>query len=81
MHEKEGLIVHRPKYQINSDEARAIRAQVFPVVDSLSRQVLELLDNEESTSYQKGKYEGQRFNASRIAYGDLRNFDKKKSAT
>lgn len=77
MHEKEGLIVHRPKYQINSDEARAIRAQVFPVVDSLSRQVLELLDNEESTSYQKGKYEGQRFNASRIAYGDLRNFDKK----
>lgn len=77
MHEKEGLIVHRPKYQINSDEARAIRTQVFPVVDSLSRQVLELLDNEESTSYQKGKYEGQRFNASRIAYGDLRNFDKK----
>lgn len=77
MHEKEGLIVHRPKYQINSDEARAIRAQVFPVVDSLSRQVLELLDREESTSYQKGKYEGQRFNASRIAYGDLRNFDKK----
>lgn len=77
MHEKEGLIVHRPKYKINSDEARAIRAQVFPVVDSLSRQVLELLDNEESTSYQKGKYEGQRFNASRIAYGDLRNFDKK----
>ena len=77
MHEKEGLIVHRPKYQINSDEARAIRAQVFPVVDSLSRQVLELLDSEESTSYQKGKYEGQRFNASRIAYGDLRNFDKK----
>lgn len=77
MHEKEGLIVHRPKYQVNSDEAQAIRAQVFPVVDSLSRQVLELLDNEESTSYQKGKYEGQRFNASRIAYGDLRNFDKK----
>lgn len=77
MHEKEGLIVHRPKYQINSDEARAIRAQVFPVVDSLSRQVLELLDREESTSYQKGKYEGQHFNASRIAYGDLRNFDKK----
>ncbi|MBO0431176.1 AAA family ATPase [Enterococcus sp. DIV0660C] len=77
MHEKEGLLVHRPKYQINSDDARAIRAQVFPVVDSLSRQVLELLDNEESTSYQKGKYEGQRFNASRIAYGDLRNFDKK----
>lgn len=77
VHEKEGLLVHRPKYQINSDEARAIRAQVFPVVDSLSRQVLELLDNEESTSYQKGKYEGQRFNASRIAYGDLSNFDKK----
>ncbi|MBO0481164.1 AAA family ATPase [Candidatus Enterococcus courvalinii] len=77
MHEKEGLIVHRPKYQVNNDEARAIRAQIFPVVDSLSRQVLELLDNEESTSYQKGKYEGQRFNASRIAYGDLRNFDKK----
>ncbi|HGC5976553.1 TPA: AAA family ATPase [Enterococcus faecium] len=39
IHEKEGLIVHRPAFQ--------------------------------------GKYEGQRFNASKVAYGDLRNFDKK----
>ena len=77
IHEKEGLIVHRPAFQGKTQEARKLQMQVMPIVESLSRQILELLDNEQTETYQKGKYEGQRFNASRVAYGDLRNFDKK----
>ncbi|HAP6783958.1 TPA: AAA domain-containing protein [Enterococcus faecium] len=77
IHEKEGLIVHRPAFQGKTPEARKLHMQVMPIVESLSRQILELLDNEQTETYQKGKYEGQRFNASKVAYGDLRNFDKK----
>lgn len=77
IHEKEGLIVHRPAFQGKTQEARELQMQVMPIVESLSRQILELLDNEQTETYQKGKYEGQWFNASRVAYGDLRNFDKK----
>lgn len=77
IHEKEGLIVHRPAFQGKTPKARELHMQVMPIVESLSRQILELLDNEQTETYQKGKYEGQRFNASKVAYGDLRNFDKK----
>lgn len=77
MHEKEGLIVHRPKFELKAQEAEQIRQQVLPIVETLSRQILDLLENDESTTYQKGKYEGQRFNASRVVYNDLGYFDKK----
>ncbi|HFU5917717.1 TPA: AAA family ATPase [Enterococcus faecium] len=77
IHEKEGLIVHRPSFQGKTPEVHELHMQVMPIVESLSRQILELLDNEQTETYQKGKYEGQRFNASKVAYGDLRNFDKK----
>lgn len=79
IHEKEGMIVHRPKFAIINPEVAIIRQEIDPIVDSLSRQILDLLENEQSETYQKGKYEGQRFNASRVVYGDLRQFDKKKS--
>lgn len=77
IHEKEGMIVHRPKFTVINPEVATIRQEIDPIVDSLSRQILDLLENEQSETYQKGKYEGQRFNASRVAYGDLRQFDKK----
>ena len=77
MHEKEGLIVHRPKFELKAQEAEQIRQQVLPIVETLSRQILDLLENDESTTYQKGKYEGQRFNASRGADNALGYFDKK----
>ncbi|MGG5358518.1 MULTISPECIES: AAA family ATPase [unclassified Enterococcus] len=77
IHQKEGLIVHRPKIVLNDPELKEIKAKVMPVVDTLSRQILDLLENERSSEYSKGKYEGQRFDASRVAYGDLRTFDKK----
>lgn len=71
------MIVHRPKIVLNDPELKEIKAKVMPVVDTLSRQILDLLENERSSEYSKGKYEGQRFDASRVAYGDLRTFDKK----
>lgn len=77
LHEKVGLIVHRPKFEPKNSEAKQLRQEVLPIVDSLSRQICDLLEHEETDVYQKGKYEGQRFNASRIAYNDWRNFDKK----
>lgn len=77
IHEKEGLIIHRPAFKPNDPEASKLRKQVLPIVDSLSRQILDLLENDESVTYQKNKYEGQRFDASRVVYGDFRNFDKK----
>lgn len=77
IHEKEGLIVHRPSFDPQNQEANRLRKKVLPIVETLSRQILNLLENDESSTYQKGKYEGQRFNASRVAYNDLRNFDKK----
>lgn len=77
IHQKEGLIVHRPKIVLNDPELKEIKSKIMPVVDTLSRQILDLLENERSSEYTKGKYEGQRFDASRVAYGDLRTFDKK----
>lgn len=77
IHEKEGLIIHRPAFTPNDPEAYKLSQQVSPIVDSLSRQILDLLENDESATYQKSKYEGSRFDATRVAYGDLRNFDKK----
>ncbi len=34
-------------------EARELHMQVMPIVESLSRQILELLDNEQTETYQK----------------------------
>ncbi|KAF1296090.1 hypothetical protein BAU15_12485 [Enterococcus sp. JM4C] len=78
MHAKEGLIVHRPSFtKADQLTAREAKQKILPIVDRLSRKVLDLLDKEVSSTYQTGKVEGHRFNASRIAYGDFKNFDKK----
>ncbi len=53
IHEKEGLIVHRPAFHGKTPEARELHMQVMPIVESLSRQILELLDNEQTETYQK----------------------------
>ena len=47
------------------------------MVETITKQLLELLENEAASSYGKGKYSGTRFDASRVAYGDFRTFDKK----
>lgn len=78
IHAKEGLIVHRPKLQENaSQKAQQLLAPLLPVVETITKQLLELLENEAASSYGKGKYSGTRFDASRVAYGDFRTFDKK----
>ncbi|KAF1302518.1 MULTISPECIES: AAA family ATPase [Enterococcus] len=77
-HGKEGLIIHRPKSSIhNQEKARQLTGSVLSIVEPLVKQIQEILENEETTTYQKGKYMGTRFDASRVAYGDYRTFDKK----
>lgn len=77
-HAKEGLIIHRPTFTKEDILiAKEAKKKILPAVETLSRKMLDLLDKEVTTTYQTGKYEGNRFNASRIAYGDYKNFDKK----
>ena len=38
---------------MKTPEARELHMQVMPIVESLSRQILELLDNEQTETYQK----------------------------
>ncbi|MGM0124277.1 hypothetical protein IGI37_001651 [Enterococcus sp. AZ194] len=78
IHAKEGLIVHRPTFdESNRLAAQEAKKKILPIVETLSRKMLDLLDKEVSATYQIGKADGQRFNASRIAYGEFKNFDKK----
>lgn len=82
IHAKEGTIVHRPKLTTKAiDQGKELTKIVLPEVESLSRVINDLLDKEESADYSSGKYYGSRFNPSRVAYGDLRNFDKKNPPT
>lgn len=77
IHAKEGTILHRPA--INQEaiqQGQELTKQVLPEVDSLSRVINDLLNKEVSNDYASNKYYGSRFNASHVAYGDLRNFDK-----
>lgn len=78
IHAKEGTILHRPKIDEKAlVSGKELIKQVLPEVDSLSRVINDLLHKEVSEEYSSGKYYGTRFNPSRVAYGDLRNFDKK----
>ncbi|MGG5316252.1 AAA family ATPase [Enterococcus sp. AZ072] len=78
VHAREGTIVHRPKVTAEAvDKGKELARIVLPEVESLSRVINDLLEKEESTDYSNGKYYGSRFNPSRVAYGDLRNFDKR----
>ena len=78
IHAKEGTIVHRPKVTTKAiEEGKLLTSLVLPEVESLSRVINDLLEKEESADFSSGKYYGARFNPSRVAYGDLRNFDKK----
>lgn len=78
IHAKEGTILHRPKIDASAiAEGKKLTQIVQPEVAGLSRVINDLLDKEVSTDYATGKYYGTKFNPSRVAYGDLRNFDKK----
>lgn len=77
VHNKSGLIIHRPEVsQALIQQAALEKRKIGTTVDELVKKMRAILDNEESTTYQTGKYEGTRFNASRVAFGDFRNFDR-----
>ena len=78
IHAKEGTILHRPTInEAAIKDGQELTQQVLPEVDSLSRVINDLLNKEVSNDFSSGKYYGARFNPSHVAYGDLRNFDKK----
>lgn len=78
IHAKEGTLVHRPKFsQADVDTAHRRTAEIQPTVDQLVRKLQDVLENEQSTQYNRGKYSGSRFDASRVAYGDYRTFENK----
>lgn len=78
IHAKEGTILHRPTInEAAIKDGQELTQQVLPEVDSLSRVINDLLNKEISNDFSSGKYYGARFNPSHVAYGDLRNFDKK----
>ncbi|MGO2892396.1 MAG: AAA family ATPase [Enterococcus devriesei] len=78
IHAKEGTILHRPKINEKAmEQGQELTQKVLPEVDSLSRVINDLLDKEVSNDFSSGKYYGARFNPGHVAYGDLRNFDKK----
>lgn len=78
IHAKEGTILHRPTInEAAIKNGQELTKMVSPEVESLSRVINDLLNKEVSNDYAGGKYYGSRFNPSHVAYGDLRNFDKK----
>jgi len=78
IHAKEGTILHRPKINESTiQNGQNLTQSVLPEVESLSRVINDLLNKEISNDYASGKYYGARFNSGHVAYGDLRNFDKK----
>ncbi|MGG5369018.1 AAA family ATPase [Enterococcus sp. AZ196] len=78
IHAKEGTILHRPAINETAiKNGHELTKSVLPEVESLSRVINDLLNKEVSNDYASGKYYGARFNPSHVAYGDLRNFDKK----
>ncbi|MHC5247941.1 AAA family ATPase [Enterococcus sp. LJL90] len=82
IHNKSGLIIHRPTMDAELlKAAQTAKQPLLKTVDQLSRQMLAILEKEQPANYQTGKYEGSRFNASRVAYGDFKNFDRQNPPT
>lgn len=78
IHAKEGLLIHRPQpTKADREKGRILARAVRPQVEEVVKHLKEILENQQSESYGKGKYTGTRFDASRVAYGDYRTFEKK----
>lgn len=78
LHEKEGLIIHRPKAEKEDQpRAQALLGEIRPQVAPIIKQLKEILENEVSADFSRGQYTGTRFDASRVAYEDFRTFSKK----
>lgn len=78
IHAKEGLLIHRPQLtHLEREEGRLLTRAVRPQVETVVKRLKEILENQQSDIYGKGKFTGTRFDASRVAYGDYRTFEKK----
>ncbi|WP_423363691.1 AAA family ATPase [Mycoplasma sp. P36-A1] len=77
IHSKSGLIIHRPKIKqeyielINDDILK-----IQPVVISLVKKTLALIDQDSDVSINNNSFIGQKFNASKIVNKDFRYFTK-----
>ena len=78
MHEKIGMIVHRPEStEDDREEYEKMVRELAPIIEQLSRRTLPLLEYEESSSHSTSKVYGTRFHAEKIASQDFRYFSKK----
>lgn len=78
MHEKIGMIVHRPEStEDDREEYEKMVRELAPIIEQLSRRTLPLLEYEESSSHSASKVYGNRFHAEKTASPDFRYFSKK----
>lgn len=79
IHEKIGLIVHRPEpSEENYKVYRQFSSEIVPVVNELIRKTRPLLENEKSLEYSKNRFYGSKFNIENVASPDFRYFSKKR---
>lgn len=78
LHEKVGMIVHRPESTPEQQrEYRKIAAALMPVIQELTRKTEPLLEHELSGEFTKNRVYGTRFHAEKAAVPDFRFFSKK----
>ncbi len=78
VHEKVGMIVHRPE-ATGSDcqEYRQFATELMPVIRELSRKTQPLLEHEVSAEFTRSRLYGTKFNAEKAATPDFRCFSQK----
>lgn len=78
IHEKIGLIVHRPEAATAQKEAYRQAAQKLrPVIEALARKVQPLLEQETAVSDSGSRFYGTKFYAEKVGSPDLRYFSQK----
>ncbi len=79
LHEKVGMIVHRPESTTDQRrEYQKIAAVLMPVIQELTRKTEPLLEHEYSQESSKNRVYGSGFHAEKVAYPDFRCFSKKR---
>ena len=79
VHEKVGMIVHRPESTLEHRQAyQKIASALIPVIQELTRKTEPLLEHEISAEFARNRVYGSRFHAEKAATPDFRYFSKKK---
>ena len=78
VHEKVGMIVHRPESTLEHRQAyQKIASALMPVIRELTRKTEPLLEHEISAEFARNRVYGSRFHAEKTATPDFRYFSKK----